>query len=492
LLFGSEIKALLAVAPELKETDPEGLLQFFNFGYIADPLTAFRRIRKLPPGHLLEFTEGRIDVRQYWDLPAYGTREFGSEDECLDELEERLAEAVRIRLISDVPLGALLSGGVDSSTVVALMARASSKPVKTFSIGFRNHTFNEGMHARAVAKQFGTEHHELVVEPDIWETLTTLTRTLEEPFADSTILPTYHITRLARQYVTVVLSGDGGDELFAGYERYRVNLQRQFFGFIPGWAGQIYRDHLFPLLPVGTPGRRLCYNLSLPQEERYLDSVSFLSARDRDRSIFSNDFLQLMKDLPSPLDSFRAYMEKVPEKDPLGRMLYLDAKTYLPGDILTNVDRMSMANSLEVRAPILDHVFVEWATRLSPRWKVRSGQRKYLLKKLGERVGVPRSVLYRRKQGFELPLVDWMRRELKDDLQQLLVEPVTIQRGYFNPRAISRILDEHAKSRRDWSSVIWQLLVFELWHRNFLEATGDCGLPPVRLSGKIEEATVRI
>jgi len=191
LLFGSEIKALLAVAPELNEIDHEGLLHFFYFGYIPDPLTAFRRIRKLPPGHLLEYANDQIRVRQYWDLPAYGTHEPGSEEECLEELENRLAEAVRIRLISDVPLGALLSGGVDSSTVVALMARASSKPVKTFSVGFGNQDFNEANHARAVAERFGTEHHELVVEPNIWQTLDTLTRTPEEPFADSTILPPY-------------------------------------------------------------------------------------------------------------------------------------------------------------------------------------------------------------------------------------------------------------------------------------------------------------
>ena len=215
LLFGSEIKALSAVAPELAEVDPEGLLQYFYFGYIPDPLTAFQRIHKLPPGHLLEYMGSEIKIRQYWDVPAYGVHQPKSEEECLEQLEEQLAEAVRIRLISDVPLGALLSGGVDSSLVVAMMARASSGPVKTFSIGFARQDFNEAEYARAVAERFGTEHHELVVEPNIHEALDFLTRMLEEPFGDSSMVQTHYVSYMARQYVTVALSGDGGDELFA-------------------------------------------------------------------------------------------------------------------------------------------------------------------------------------------------------------------------------------------------------------------------------------
>ncbi len=210
LLFGSEIKAILASAPLLTEIDPQGLLGFFHFGYIPDPDTSFRRIKKLPPGHLLEFAEGRVRIQKYWDLPPYGTYEPQSEEACLEELEQRMAEAVRVRLISDVPLGALLSGGVDSSIVVALMARHSSRPVKTFSIGFPNADFNESEHARAVAQQFGTEHHELYVEPNIEETVHLLTGSLEEPFGDSSMVPTYHVCCLARQHVTVALAGDGG------------------------------------------------------------------------------------------------------------------------------------------------------------------------------------------------------------------------------------------------------------------------------------------
>jgi len=242
LLFGSEIKALLAVAPGLAQMDPQGILQFLYFGYIPEPRTAFKPIQKLPPGHLLEFRNGQARVRRYWDLPAYGTYEPKSEEECLEELERRLDEAVRVRLISDVPLGALLSGGVDSSVVVALMARNSSRPVKTFSISFPHADFNEAEYARAVAEQFATEHHEFVVEPDIEQTLTYLTSMMEEPFGDSSMVPTYHVCRMARQHVTVALSGDGGDELFAGYDRYQVHIDREKIGAMPDWAGRGFRE----------------------------------------------------------------------------------------------------------------------------------------------------------------------------------------------------------------------------------------------------------
>src|SRR5437660_10614204 len=248
LLFGSEIKAILAAAPELTSVDQRALWQYMYFGYIPDPATAFHSIHKLLPGHLLEFERGGIRIRKYWDLPEFGTHPPRSEEECLEEMEHRLAEAVRIRLIADVPLGALLSGGVDSSTVVALMARACSGPVKTFSIGFRAEQFNEAEYARLVAERFGTDHHQLVVDPNIEETLGFLSGMLEEPFGDSSMLPTYYVCRMARQHVTVALSGDGGDELFAGYDRYITVMNRQS-DRVPYWLGRIYRGQLHGRIP---------------------------------------------------------------------------------------------------------------------------------------------------------------------------------------------------------------------------------------------------
>lgn len=477
LLFGSEIKCILAVAPELASVNHEALLQYMYFGYVPDPITAFLPIKKLPPGHLLEFEAGEVGVRQYWDLPEYGTHQPRSEEECLEELEWRLAEAVRIRLISDVPLGALLSGGTDSSTVVALMARASSKPVKTFSIGFSHDDFNEAHYARIVAKRFGTEHHELVLEPDVLGTVETLTSSLEEPFGDSSMLPTYFVSCMARKHVTVALSGDGGDELFAGYDRYGIHLRRKIFERIPQSMWSMYRKHVYPRLPENMRGRKFSYNVSLPWRERYVDGISFVPSFERDMPLLSPEFRDVLRTAGNPEDVMYRYFDQAPAKDPVSQMLYVDTKTYMVADILTKVDRMSMATSLEVRVPILDHQFVEWVTGLPTEWKLRGGQQKYILRKLAERVGVPREALYRPKQGFAMPLVHWIRNELKDLIMTVLLEPRTLQRGYFNPDGIRRLLDEHFRERRDHSGRIWRLLIFELWHRNFLEkirtADGD-------------------
>jgi len=471
LVFGSEIKALLAAEPELADIDADGLLSFFCFGYIPDPLTAFKQIHKLPPGHLLEFSNGKAQTCQYWDLPAYSEYEPTAEEECLRYLEQELTTAVRIRLASEVPLGALLSGGVDSSTVVALMARQSSRRVKTFSIGFSHQDFNEADQARAVARKFDTEHHELFVDPNIDETLDKLTGMIEEPFGDSSIVPTYHVCRLARQHVTVALSGDGGDELLAGYSRYTSHLRRRWTRFLPVFpfgTGEWYRNYVHPLIPTAFPGRRFAFNLALPSSERYLDSISVLPAGTRERSLFSRDFLAQAANADSPYSCVAQYRAK-PASDPLNEMLYLDTKTYLPGDILTKVDRMSMANSLEVRAPLLDHHFAEWVARLSSKWKLRSGEPKYILKKLAERLGVPRDVLYRKKQGFSMPLVHWFRQKPMPALLEILLEPKTIQRGYLNEQGVRGLLHEHRNGIRDRSYELWHLLVFELWHRNFLE-----------------------
>ncbi len=470
LFFGSEIKAVLAAAPELAEVDPEGVLQFFYFGYISDPLSSFRDIRKLPPGHLVEYHNEQIYVRQYWDVPAYGGNDPGSDDACVQEMEHRLSEAVRMRLISDVPLGALLSGGVDSSIVVALMARESSAPVKTFSIGFQKADFNEAEYARLVAERFGTDHHELIVDPDITETLNHLTAMMEEPFGDSSMIPTYCVSQLARRHVTVALSGDGGDELFAGYERYAINLSRQRYEVIPSWVGHLYRNHLYPRLASDVKGRKWAWNVTLSSRDRYLDSMSFLPALHRERSLFSDEFVaHAARCGTDPLRQFQNYYDDAPASSQLERLMYLDTKTYLAGDILTKVDRMSMATSLEMRCPILDHVFVEWVASLPVKYKFRNGTRKFLFKKLAERLGIPSQLLHRRKQGFSLPLVHWMRHELKDGLLQMLLEPRTMQRGYFRPDSVRIVLDEHFRGRRDHSGVLWMMLLFELWHRNFLE-----------------------
>jgi len=477
LLFSSEIKAILEAAPELREINQRALLQYFYFGYIPDPLTAFREIRKLPPGHILEFSNGQLRVTKYWDLPVYGTYSPRSESECLDELEHRLEEAVRLHLVADVPLGAMLSGGVDSSSVVALMARCGSAPVKTFSIAFRHADFNEADHARRVAKQFETEHQELLLDPDITKTVDLLSKTLEEPFGDSSMLPTYYVSQLARQHVKVALTGDGGDEAFAGYERYAIHLHRRQYP-LPDWAGRIYRKGVHRWVPRGMPGRSLAYSISLPWSERYVEGVS-LKPFHRQLGLLAPEFVESAGE--DPLQSFRGWLQRAPASDPLSRVLYLDSKTYLPGDILTKVDRMSMLHSLEARVPLLDHKFLEWVTSLAPKWKMRNGSTKYIFRKLAERLGVPAEVLDRKKQGFSLPLVHWMRNELKEMILGVLTDTQTLKRGYLNEKGIRRLLEEHFQGRRDHSARIWRFLMFELWCRNVAQSNSFLDRPSGQL-----------
>jgi asparagine synthase (glutamine-hydrolysing) len=468
LLFASEIKAIHAVAPNLTHIDRSALRQYLQFGYMADPATSFTDIKKLPPAHLLELEGGKLSTRPYWDLPEYGTHSPVSEEECLEELEHRLAEAVKMRLIADVPLGAFLSGGADSSTIVALMARYSTSPVKTFSIGFKHSDFDETSYARVVARKFNTEHHELILEPDVVNSVDLITHSLEEPFGDASALPTYFVSCLARKHVTVALSGDGGDEIFAGYDRYRVCLQDRAYPWIPEWVRRVYRERIYNFVPRIVPGRSFSYSVALSWLERYLEDVS-LTPLDRETNLFSEDFMRPTSGDLDPFEGFRDYVKQAPARDPLSQLLYLDSKTYLPADILTKVDRMSMLTSLEARSPMVDHVFLEWATSLTAEWKMRGSEQKYILRKLAERIGVPREVLYRPKQGFALPLVHWTRHALKDLIQTVLLEPRTLHRGYLKPHAVRWLLDEHFKGRRNHAGRIWRLLMFELWHRNYLE-----------------------
>lgn len=467
LYFASEIKSLLAVVPEFAMVDRQSIAQFFYFGYIPDPNTIFSAVRKLPPGYWLEFSDTTIRLEQYWDLPQFSSVVL-PEFECLQQLENTFAEAVRIRLMSEVPLGALLSGGVDSSTVVAMMAKVSTKPVKTFSIRFPQADFNEASHARSVASRFETEHHELEVNADLWSTLERLTSIIDEPFADSSVIPTYHVARMARDHVTVVLSGDGGDELFAGYDNYVINYRRRYLDFVPNWVGPMYHKFVYPRIPIKLRNRKLVYTFVLGSRERFVEGKSSLPVYDPDLTVLSPEFVSAIA-AEDPAATIRRYYDNAPASDLVSRMQYVDAKTYLTADVLTKVDRMSMACSLEVRCPLLDHVFVELAARIPISMKLRNGTRKYLLRRLAEKLGVPRETLYRRKQGFALPLKHWMRVEMKKEMTAVLLEPRTLQRGYFRKGAVERMLSEHHRGERDHAPALWQLLMFEFWHRNYLE-----------------------
>jgi asparagine synthase (glutamine-hydrolysing) len=469
LFYGSELKSLLAAGAVERAIDPQALAHYLAFLYTPPDGAIFPGVRKLPPGHVLCWRDGHATVTPFWTPPIDEAVDV-DETEAEELLLARLRDAVRSHLVSDVPLGAFLSGGVDSSLVVALMAEASSRPVKTFSIGFDEPAYDELDAARLMAQHVGAEHHEFVVRPDALAIVEQLVAHFDEPFADASAIPTWYVSELARRHVTVVLSGDGGDELFAGYDRYVPHAQVSRFDTLPVPGKRALAGFAARTLPHGARGQRFLRHVARDDESRYIESVSFFGPEDRHALL---DGGVAAPDGPAPEDHMRARFEHVRHLPLVSRMMHVDFGTYLPEDILTKVDRMSMAHSIESRVPLLDHLLVEFALRLPLRMKLRDGQRKYLLKRVAARV-LPPQLLTRKKQGFGVPLGVWFRGKLRGAFQDVLLSARARQRGYFNPREIQRLLHEHLTGRRDHELRLWQLLMFELWHRSYLD-----GAPPV-------------
>ncbi|MFN2454909.1 MAG: asparagine synthase (glutamine-hydrolyzing) [Pyrinomonadaceae bacterium] len=470
LIFGSELKSLLEHPEFNGETNPEALDAYLTFGYVPDPLTIFRDVHKLPPGCHLSFARNRVQIEQYWDFPFEQADSAPSqrEEDYLEELRALLNEAVRVRLVSDVPLGAFLSGGVDSSTVVGLMSRAMPQPVKTFSIGFHEDSYDELKYARIAAKQFGTDHHEFVVTPDICSILDELVWHFDEPFADSSAIPTYMVSKLAREHVKVVLSGDGGDELFGGYTRYVKDRQRSGFARLPRFVRKGMMQPLGRNLPHGAWGRNYLHKVALDPLDRYIEDISVFTALSK-QHLYTNDFRRQLHGDNGAHASFRAHADGLHTTDPLDPLLYLDSKTYLPGDILTKVDRMSMAVSLEARVPLLDHKLIEFVcSRIPASLKMKGLETKYIFKR-AVRDLVPAEILNRPKQGFGVPIQQWINEQLRDRIHSTLTEPRTQQRGYVDLRHVNVLLDEHGRGRRDHSAQLWALFMLELWHRAFAD-----------------------
>jgi asparagine synthase (glutamine-hydrolysing) len=466
LVFGSEIKSILEHPDVKREINLEALDAYFTLGYVPDPLTIFRDVHKLPPGHYLTFASGRIGIQQYWDFNFESGQSRKPED-YLDELRALLDESVRLRLISDVPLGAFLSGGIDSSTVVALMAQHMNQPVKTFSIGFHEDSYNELKYARLTAKKLGTDHHEFFVTPQICDVIDDLVWHFDEPFADPSAIPTFMVSKLARDHVTVALSGDGGDELFAGYTHYVVQESRRAFSALPKAVRKGVMRPLSYRLPHWAWGRNYLHNISLDPIDRYLDSLSYFTELSK-KSLYTSDFQNALDTSDQVARNFRAYAARVKTNEPLDQLLYIDGKTYLPGDILTKVDRMSMATSLEVRVPLLDHKLIEFVTKVPASLKLAGTETKQLLKRVAKDL-IPAEILDRPKQGFGMPLEEWINRQLRDQIRETLREPRTRQRGYVRSDYVDLILDEHRKGRRDHSQPLWALLILELWHRRYID-----------------------
>jgi asparagine synthase (glutamine-hydrolysing) len=461
-VFASELKGILTLPLLERSVDRNALLKYLQYGYIPDPSSIFKDVYKLPPGHTLSYVGGRVTLKKYWEI-SFLCSNTNNEEDVQQELLERLIDSVRVRLISDVPLGAFLSGGVDSATIVALMAHEMTQPVKTFSIGFEEEEFNELPFARKVAERLGTDHHEMIVRPASFDLIDKIIYHFDEPFGDASALPTYYVSKLASNYVKVVLSGDGGDELFAGYDSYAAILDRSKY---EKWPKPIRfgLQKIASLLPAGTYGKNFLHNISLPVNERFSDYVSHIST--------SKHSCLLSKDLRESMNSENCIFEKSFEAaaryDAVSRLQYVDMKNYLPGDILVKVDRMSMAHSIETRVPLLDQELIQYVNGLPSKYKLNGARRKYIFKKVAERL-IPEETIRRRKQGFAVPLKYWFKDELKGFVKQILLESRTAQRGYFDMSYIKKLFVEHDTGRRDYSRILWHLLILELWQRRYLD-----------------------
>lgn len=475
IIFASELQALLEAPGVPRALLPQALDLYLTYQYVPAPLTIFDGVRKLPPAHCLVASKDGARVERYWDLPA-AVGGAPLPRDAAAELRERLDEAVRMRLVSDVPLGAFLSGGIDSSIVVGLMARHMREPVKTFSIGFGQPKYDELAYARIAAERFRTDHHEFVVEPKAIEVLPLLVRHYGEPFADSSAIPTYYLAQKTREHVTVALSGDGGDEGFGGYERYVAMALSARYDALPrplrSAVGSLARA-LFGRAATAEPktrGRRLrrfAEGLSLPQVERYVQWIAYFKQADKG-TLYTEEFASKLcgHDASSYL---AAEFAKAPDLDAAAATARVDAATYLPNDILTKVDIASMANSLEVRCPFLDHEVIGFGLSLPTRLKL--GWLGVATKKLLRDAFadlLPPEIRTRDKMGFGVPIAHWLRGELRDYARDVLLSPECLGRGYFRPETIRRLLDEHQASHTDHADRLWALLVLELWHREFM------------------------
>jgi asparagine synthase (glutamine-hydrolysing) len=462
LAFASELKALLEL-PEIERKVGDAALGHL-FAFLTTPAadSIVEGVRKLEPGMVLTASAGGVRLSRYWDLEWRPDR-GRTEAELLEELRCRLEESVRLHMVSDVPLGAFLSGGVDSSAVVATMARLSPRPVKTFSIGFVEDEYNELDHARRVARAFGTEHHELVLEPGVLPAIEDLAWDLDEPFGDPSALPTYMVSKLAAEHVKVVLSGDGGDELFGGYDRYAVEERERrlepLFAPMRGPLAAIGR-----LAPAGMKGRGFLRHMSLSGFERYIDAVT-LFRRDEQRELFHPEVLARQ----AGADPWREARARVSGGDGhwLSALQHFDIKAYLPLDILTKVDRMSMAHSIEARVPLLDHELIEFAATIPPELRLRGGVGKYVFKQALRGV-LPAQTLDRPKRGFAVPLARWLRGPLSGFVRDLLLSEKARRRHVLNPDYVEKLLRRN-RDGRELDLHLWTCISFELWARRFLD-----------------------
>jgi asparagine synthase (glutamine-hydrolysing) len=473
VVFGSEIKAILEDPEVPREWSAEAIDAYLSLLYVPAPATVYKAINKLPPAHILVAERGQVSVRRYWDLTFAGDGDASREAEYLEALDATLSEAVKLRLISDVPVGAFLSGGIDSSAVVAYMVENSDSEVVTTSVGFNEAAFDELQHAEQVARHLGCAFHPQIANPNVETLLPKLAWHFDEPFGDASAVPTYYVSQAARKLVTVALSGDGGDELWAGYGRHRFQREESRVRRSLG-AGAAVAGMVAGALPLSVTGVRSLRRLSLSEDASYANKhARHLFEPHAKADLYSTDFAAAVGG-SDPFDSLRSAWRACPSADPVDRALSVDFRTYLPDDIMTKVDRMSMAVSLEAREPLLDHRLLELSARIPSTLKLKNGTTKYLLRRLLER-RVPRAIVERRKQGFDAPSGEWLRGPLNRLAGDLLTDGRLESRGLFRPQAIERMWHGHRNGTADHRQRIWQLVMLELWFRTFVD--GDRSRP---------------
>ena len=471
LLFGSELKSILAHGELRREIDPLAVEEYFALGYVAEPRTIFKQAKKLPPAHTLSIRCGLPlgEPVEYWDV-RFSVNNLISEEDAQAELVDRLKESVQLRMIAEVPLGAFLSGGVDSSAVVATMAGLSTEPVNTCSIAFDESAFDESVFAQKVADRYNTNHRVETVKSDDFDLIDTLARLYDEPYADSSAIPTYRVCQLARKHVTVALSGDGADESFGGYRRYGLHLmEERMRSALPLGVRRPLFATLGKLYPKADWAPRMFRakstfeGIARTSVEAYFHSMSFIREPLRSQ-LYSNSFKAQLGGY-SAQNVFDRHASRAATDDPLALIQYVDLHTYLVGDINTKVDRASMAHSLEVREPLMDHELVEWLASLPSSLKIRNGESKYVLKKAMEPY-LPSDIMYRPKMGFAVPLARWLRGPLRARVRETLLGTQMAESGIFNSATIRRLVEQHESGARDHSTPIWTLLMFDAFLRN--------------------------
>ena len=471
LLFASELKSLLEVPNVPREIDPQALDDYLTYQYVPHPRTIFRGIAKLSPGYYALWHDDRLDVRPYWQ-PDFNREDDRPAEEYAHKLRELLTSAVEMRLQSEVPLGAFLSGGIDSTIIVGLMSKLTAEPVRTFSIGFPVQEFDETRYAREAAARFGAIHEEFQVCPDAMAILPRLVWHYDEPFADSSAVPTWYVSELTRQRVTVALTGDGGDELFAGYPRYLAVWLAEGFDRLPSILRRILAGNYWQHIPSGThqksrvrQWKRFVEMLAQPSARRYLEWIAIFN-QTRRASLYSENFAATLPEA-DPMDFLTNALGRCNRRDPVTAFSLADLVTYLPCDLMTKVDIASMAHGLECRQPFLDYRVVELAACMPRRLKFRFGRGKRILRTVFQDL-LPESIQRRPKMGFGVPLDTWFRRELKEYVKEVLLDKSTLARGYFRPEAVVQLIQEHQQGRFNHGYRLWALLIWELWQRAWI------------------------